>query len=73
MKMPPEFQGFEDGLSSVFGDVGQGRPFILQVRAADGGESSTHTVAGWYSKRAARASPASSFTCRSPSHKETDD
>jgi hypothetical protein len=55
MKMPPEFQGFEDGLSSVFGDVGQGRPFILQVRAADGGESSTHTVAGWYSKRAARA------------------
>lgn len=40
-----DFQRFEESLSFVFGDGGEGSPFILQVRAADG--TRLHQSSGW--------------------------
>jgi len=40
-----DFQRFEESLSFVFGDEGDGSPFILQVRAADG--TRLHQSSGW--------------------------
>jgi heavy metal sensor kinase len=40
-----DFQRFEQSLSCVFGEGGEGSPFILQVRAADG--TRLHQSGGW--------------------------